>query len=176
MLHVIAALMLTTTVVHQDTALITVPVFQPVIEHAAPRYPSRKGVKVVLSDRVAKGNCIPPCAETGRMVRVIPAEVARQLQASGAIAGTCAGQMGCPGFPGHTFIRLSIPYRLPTGYRVLPGDGSLSLLVGTGPSFIGEVVHVALEVFVYGPCLKDREPCEYPDIVLSQYFLQQQAD
>lgn len=173
MLFVMAVLSLSAPL-HQDTSLITVPVFKAVLEHAAPRYPSRPGLRVVISDRVATGNCIPPCAGTP-VIREIPREIVRQLQESNLIAGACRGGMGCPGFSGHTFIRMSLPFRLPSGYRVLPGVEHVNGILGPGPSFIGELVHVGVEVLVYGPCPKGQS-CEYPDIVLYQYFLQEQPD
>ena len=165
-MFVIAALLVASLAQEQDSALISVSVFKPVIEHAAVRYPTRPGLRVVISDRVAKGECIPPCRDTTRVIRRIPAEVVRQLQTSGVIVGACVGNMGCPHPLGETFVRLGIPYRMPSGFRVLPGEGDPSVIVGTAATDRGEIVHVGIEVLVYGPCPKERQPCEYPDIVL----------
>jgi hypothetical protein len=174
-LLITAALSLSIAAQERDTTLAGVPVFEPVIKHAAPRYPSRPGLRVVISDSIWTRECIPTCRDTTRITRSVAPEVVRQLRAKDVIAAACTGGMGCGGYPEHTFIRFGIPYRLPSGFRVLPGDGSLSLMSSAAKDR-GEIVHVGVEVLVYGPCPKEREPCEFPDIVLFQYFLQEQPD
>lgn len=175
MFVIVTALSLGVLAQVRDTALISTPVFKAVIDHAAGHHPSRPGLRVVLSNRAHKRECMPLCRDTTSVGHSIPPDVLRDLQASGTIVDSCYGDLGCPSPSGQTFVRLSIPYRLPAGFRVLAGEGNPMHVLGS-ESDRGEIVHIGLEVLVYGPCPKEREPCEFPDIVMYQYYLQEQAD
>src|SRR5687768_18517061 len=105
MLVIIAALSLSIAAQERDTSLATLAVFEPVIKHAASLYPSRPGLRVVMSDSIWTSDCIPPCQDTTRIARGIAPDVLQQLKANGVIAAACPGGMGCLGYPPHTFIR-----------------------------------------------------------------------
>lgn len=164
----------------QDTSISIAAAYTAILEHAGPRYPSRAGLPIVIADRAAKWQCAPFCVDTTLVEYELPAELVEQLTVGGLIEAACTEPertIGCPSHRGRTFVRLGLPYQVPTDLHVLPGQGRLShTRVRMGPVDGAEPVNVAVDVLIYGPCPPERSPCEYPDIEMYRYFLQLQPD
>lgn len=107
----------------------------------------------------------------------LPTEIRTQLRDIGLIEAVCRGSIGCSEYQYHTFVRLGIPYQVPSGLRVRAGEGiPPAILIRGEDEEQGVEVHVGIDVLVYWPCSPHRSPCEYHDIIVFRYFLRREAD
>jgi hypothetical protein len=176
----IAVLSLGTPVQQPDTSISVLRVYEAVLTDVSTRPGSRRGVRVVISDRIAKGLCAPHCRDTASVVMSLPTDIRTQLRESGLIGAACRepdSTIGCPEYQHRTFVRLGVPYQVPSGLRVRPGEGiPPAILIKGEDEEQGVEVHVGIDVLVYWPCSPDRSPCEYLDIIVFRYFLRREAD
>jgi hypothetical protein len=165
----------------QDTSISIVAAYTAILEHAASRYPSRAGLPIVIADKASNWACAPFCVDTTFVNHVLPTELVEQLTDSGLIEAACAEPdrtIGCPSHSGRTFIRLGLPYRVPTNLHVIPGQPLHPSInpIRTNPVDGAEPVDVGVDILIYGPCSAERSPCDYPDIEMYRYFLQLRPD